>query len=246
VAIGLPNLTLLDLYDTGIGAKGVRALVRRLKHLRTLDLTHNDIGIAVVKAIADASALAGLRDLRLAYNKLGDEGATALSLADHLTQLELLDLRNIGIGPSGVEDLLEEAWLSRLECLLLDANRVGNTAAEALAKATHMTRLKALRLRGTGFGRRGRGISRPRRTSPACASSSSTATRSVTKASRRCCRRPGPGSGCSSSGPAELPTRGCGCWPARRCSPGSPGSISTATRSVTRACARSQRGDSTP
>ncbi|WAS97393.1 hypothetical protein [Nannocystis punicea] len=155
VAIGLPNLTLLDLYDNGIGAKGLRALVRRLKHLRTLDLSHNDIGIDGVKAIADAESLAGLRQLWLAYNNLGDEGATELSLADQLTQLRLLDLRNTGIGPSGVEDLLEEAWLSRLECLLLDANRLGNTAAKALAKATHMTRLKELRLRGTGFGPEG-------------------------------------------------------------------------------------------
>jgi Ran GTPase-activating protein (RanGAP) involved in mRNA processing and transport len=155
VAIGLPNLTLLDLYDNDIGPQGVRAIVRRLKHLRTLDLSHNAIGIAGVQAIADAESLAGLRELRLPYNDLGDEGATELSLADHLTQLRLLDLRNNGIGPSGAEDLLEEAWLARLECLLLDANPLGNAASKALARATHMTRLKELRLRGTGFGPEG-------------------------------------------------------------------------------------------
>lgn len=155
VAIGLPNLTLLDLYDNEIGPKGVGSIAERLKHLRTLDLSHNAIGIAGVQTIADTESLAGLRELRLAYNELGDEGATELSLADHLTQLVLLDLRDNDIGPSGVEDLLEEAWLSRLECLLLDDNPLGNTASQALAKATHLTRLKKLSLRHTGFGPKG-------------------------------------------------------------------------------------------
>ncbi|WAS97392.1 TIGR02996 domain-containing protein [Nannocystis punicea] len=155
VATGLPNLTLLDLYDNDIGPKGVRSIARRLKHLRTLDLSHNGIGIEGVQAIAGAESLAGLRELWLPYNELDDEGAAALAKADRLTRLELLDLRDNGIGPSGIEELLAKKWLSRLETLLLDDNPLGDEAAQALAKATHLTRLRALRMTHTGFGPEG-------------------------------------------------------------------------------------------
>ncbi|WAS97391.1 TIGR02996 domain-containing protein [Nannocystis punicea] len=155
VATGLPNLTLLDLYDNDIGPKGVRSIARRLKHLRTLDVSHNHIGIEGVQAIAGAESLAGLRELRLPYNKLDDEGAAALAKADRLTRLKLLDLRDNDIGPSGIKVLLAKKWLSRLETLLLDNNPLGTSASQALAKATHLTRLRALRLTRTGFGPEG-------------------------------------------------------------------------------------------
>ncbi|WP_434416785.1 hypothetical protein [Nannocystis pusilla] len=155
VASGLPNLTLLDLYDNQIGPEGVRAIVEGLQHLRTLDLSHNAIGVEGVNAIGMAESLAGLRELRLAYNELKDDGVEELSLADHLTQLELLDLRDNGIEWWGAESLLEEPWLARLEHLLLDDNPLGDAAAGALAKATHLTRLKKLSLRHTGCGPEG-------------------------------------------------------------------------------------------
>lgn len=152
---GLPDLTLLDLYDNQIGPNGVRAIVERLQHLRTLDLSHNDIGIEGIEGIAEAESLADLRELRLAYNKLGDEGAEVLATAEQLTHLTLLDLRDNDIGASGAEELIAAEQFSRLECLLLDVNKLGNTASQALASARHMTRLKKLSLRQTGFGPKG-------------------------------------------------------------------------------------------
>jgi uncharacterized protein (TIGR02996 family) len=107
----------------------------RLRHLRALDLAHNNLGSAGACALAVCDSLSGLTDLGLSHNHIGAAGARALAASPLLGRLTRLDLSVNDLGAATVRDL--SVALRRLEApplrlLDLRGNRLGAAGVREL------------------------------------------------------------------------------------------------------------------
>jgi uncharacterized protein (TIGR02996 family) len=158
----LKSLTDLDLSDSGIDLKGLRALVdsplaKRLKHL---DLSVSFSPAAVVGAegaqiLGQSPILNELRFLNLHWNKIGDGGLEALAQARSLHRLEHLDLTNNQIHAEGMAALGASRVLANLRHLVLRDNYLHDSSIVAFAASRTLTKLACLHLQDNRFGAEG-------------------------------------------------------------------------------------------
>lgn len=153
LAIGLSELTTLELRGAAIGELGARILANApiLRNVRYLDLTNNSLGAGVAVLVASIN-LGMLLELRPGDNNCGDAGAVALATCPRLTQLAVLHLDNIGIGDAGAQALIASPYLARVHTLHLSGNTIGDAGAMALAEAPRSACLRALELETNQIG----------------------------------------------------------------------------------------------
>jgi len=111
-----PALQRLDVSRNGIGAAGVRAVVRgqRLSQLTAFGMEHNEVGDDGALVLAATASSSRFRWLNLAGAGLTDTGAQPLAHSPQLHDLEHLDLRsNPGIS-NHVRDQLRQRYAERV------------------------------------------------------------------------------------------------------------------------------------
>lgn len=126
-----PALEELALEWCELGDEGLIALAAGEGFtLKTLHLQQNGIGDEGIRALADASVMAGLATLSLDDNRIGDAGT--LAVAERLSALEWLSLASNPVGDRGVAAL---AGLPVLRLLDLQDTSVGEGGIAALRAA---------------------------------------------------------------------------------------------------------------
>ncbi len=140
----------LRLRSAGVGDDGAAALAgARLANLRSLDLSHNDIGAA---GAAVLTALLGLEVFALMDNPLGDEGVAGLVAGQRLAGLRLLNLAKCDLGPDSATALAQAPQLADLSWLDLGENHLGDAGAVALAASPVLRRLTNLEVNDNDLG----------------------------------------------------------------------------------------------
>jgi uncharacterized protein (TIGR02996 family) len=142
-----------DTFLSRAGQLFRRAPIQHL-HLTSPSLRQVFISpIGYMAALADIQYLRHLRSLDLSENDLGSPGVRALAVSEHLTNLTILDLSNTLIGDSGIRAMACWPLLGRLEYLNLRGNDIGANgvralthALEELARSPEGLRLQRLKL----------------------------------------------------------------------------------------------------
>lgn len=109
----------LDVSVNPLGDDGAAMLLRAFPNLTRLDLGNTGLGDAGVRRLVASGALGGLRSLSLAWNPVGDDAAAALA---GLTHLEVLDLAGTQLGLRGAKTLAESPDLGQLRTVALGEN----------------------------------------------------------------------------------------------------------------------------
>jgi hypothetical protein len=125
------NLTMLDIEENDLKAKGARAL-SALVNLTSLNIGSNNLGTEGARAL---SPLVNLTSLNIQWNNLGAEGARALSALVHLTSLNIV---SNNLGAEGARAL---SALVHLTSLNIGSNNLGPEGARALSALVHLTSL---------------------------------------------------------------------------------------------------------
>jgi hypothetical protein len=125
------NLTMLDIEENDLEAKGARAL-SALVNLTSLNIRGNNLGPEGARAL---SPLVNLTSLNIGHNNLGDEGARALSPLVHLISL---NIRDNNLGAEGARAL---SALVHLTSLNIQWNNLGDEGARALSALVNLTSL---------------------------------------------------------------------------------------------------------
>jgi hypothetical protein len=170
---GLGALRVLKVRDTGLGARGARAIADSGAFLRELGLERCQIGEEGAQALASSWALweletlrldhagvtapmlavlvgamgAALQELGLSGCPLGVAGAQVLGEASGLTGLLALNMSGCGLGDQGVAELVRGPQLGSLLALNLWDNGLSDAALIAIAQTLWFGRLQALSLR---------------------------------------------------------------------------------------------------
>jgi uncharacterized protein (TIGR02996 family) len=135
---GLLRVPALDLSANGLGGADLKALFAgsagQPVRLRDLDLSHNDLGEAGVRVLADSPVLAGLVRLRLVGCNVTDEAAGVLAGSPHLGRLAELDLGNNPVGDVGFRAFLEAPVLKGLRRLVVPGVGVSPRTRAALGR----------------------------------------------------------------------------------------------------------------
>lgn len=98
--------------------------------------------------------LRGLRELELSSQNLGDEGAALLAASDAFPSLQSFTLSNDRLSSVGLEPLAGAGWFTRLEKLVLVHHELGPDAGHVLA-ATRFKKLRSLVLSSNRLGDEG-------------------------------------------------------------------------------------------
>ena len=148
----LGQLTGLELRQSGIDDAGLRALLQspHLQPLRHLDLGVNPLNPA---PLATAEALRGLTWLGLMNIDLGEQGVAPF--LDAMPALEGLDLEGASLDDDEAEAIAARAPDS-LRHLDLRRNHIGPRGAEALARSERLRGLTWLNIWDNPIGRHGR------------------------------------------------------------------------------------------
>lgn len=117
----------LDLTANGLGPNGLKAILNRAPartdvppvRLRELDLSHNELGEAGARVLAECAALKDLQVLRLAGCGITDAAVRQLTQSPNLNNLTTLELSNNPVGDSGLRDFLDRQRLRSLRTLTL-------------------------------------------------------------------------------------------------------------------------------
>jgi len=143
----------IDLWKNAIGDEGAKLLAASAPpRLRSLRLSHNDVGPRGALALARSPGLAALEILDLAHNPIGDEGACAIVGSVTLTALRTLQLYEVGLTLTGASRLAAEPGLARIEALNLGGNTFGDPGLASLASSPHTRGLVRLDLEGAQIG----------------------------------------------------------------------------------------------
>ncbi len=132
-----PCLTKLNLANCQLG-DAVGAIINQLIHVKSVDLSVNDLTDAGVSALQATT----LTSLNLDCNEIGDDGAVILAQENSLTHL---NLSNNNLTDNGVTALARKTKLKKLE--LTDGTdlpfdlRISDRAAIQLANATNLAHL---------------------------------------------------------------------------------------------------------
>jgi uncharacterized protein (TIGR02996 family) len=114
----------------GLPVREAEASVR----LRDLDLSHNELGEAGARVLAEARTLEGLKSLRLRGCLIPDDGLQHLARSPHLTALPSLDLGNNPISDRGLRAFLDTPHLRGLRHLVVPGVGVTKEMREALKR----------------------------------------------------------------------------------------------------------------
>jgi Ran GTPase-activating protein (RanGAP) involved in mRNA processing and transport len=157
-AVMKKNATLrsLDLGDNNIGINGAQMLAMGLTNLTYLDLRNNELhdrGVWwIAKALVQNKNMT-LKKLNLSSNKIGDPCGRALAMMINHTALTDLDLSWNQIGAAGVNSFAETLNLSKtLTNLVLSLNRIGDEGGRGLAMILRNMALTELNLSSNRIG----------------------------------------------------------------------------------------------
>jgi uncharacterized protein (TIGR02996 family) len=121
----LLRIPALDLTGNALGPNGLKAILQRAASntdpvpLRELDLSHNELGEAGARALAECRLLKDLRVLRLASCGITDAAARLLADSPHLNKLVALDLANNPVNDPGFRGFLDSQQLRSLRKLVV-------------------------------------------------------------------------------------------------------------------------------
>ena len=143
----------LHLFADGCDPEALDALLNspHLANVRWLVLSGHGFGVAHLRTLAAAPALARLRGLSV-FCWVGPEGVEVLAAAAGWTELSALFLPRCGVTDAGLRALLSSPHLSRIERLGLQGNGLGVGAALALMESANRERLLALDLKENQLG----------------------------------------------------------------------------------------------
>ncbi len=154
---GLPVFELPALEHLGLRANALRADAcvalatnAQLANLVVLDLAHNPIGDAGVRALIDSPHLGGVRELLLASTACGERALDALATSAFGARLERLDLSSLGITDARLARL--ERGFDRLIELRLDDTELSPTAIARFVATPLARRLNKLAISGLSPG----------------------------------------------------------------------------------------------
>ena len=155
----LARLMALQLNDNRtIGCAGMKSLARspHLGHLRTLDVSGNDVADAGLIHLSESAGLRRLRTVRLHANRIGDAGVAAFAESELFARIlkhsAKLDLRENGIGPAGAKAIANAPAMELTHSLDLGGNLLRDDGAIALAESDRLGRLRILSLRQNRIG----------------------------------------------------------------------------------------------
>jgi len=136
-------------HDELIDAGGLIALAKspHLRQLRTLDLSHLDLGVEGMESLAESAVLQIVTELNLQRCELGTHGIVTLAHSPYLRELLRLDLRNNRIGVRGAMALADSYLGHKLRSLDLSSNRVMDGGITCLAHSGTMLELRSLSVR---------------------------------------------------------------------------------------------------
>ncbi|MFQ5672918.1 MAG: hypothetical protein ACE5G9_07480 [Nitrospinales bacterium] len=145
----LKNITSLIITHNALGAAGMKCLAEStiLTQLKSLHLGSNKLGDEGVKILAEAPLFSGVEDLNLECNAIKAEGARALARSPHLTRLTHLNLVDNRIGDEGALAIAESPNFKNLVYLHLGGNRIKSEGAkQALRQSPNLPRLQTLKI----------------------------------------------------------------------------------------------------
>ena len=119
----------VDFENNDFSAAVVSSL-RKLKHLRRLDLNNNPIGDEGAKELAALS----LETLSIDQCGITASGVEAIASAAQLGGLQRLNLQRNDIGVAGAEALAKSPYLGQLASLVVGTDTVGEEGAKLLRK----------------------------------------------------------------------------------------------------------------
>jgi uncharacterized protein (TIGR02996 family) len=122
------------------------------RQVKSIRLSHLDIGPEAVRMLASSFAPETLRELELRDLPLRNNGAEALASAFHNYRLEALRLPFCRIQSSGIAALAQSPMMESVKVLDLSGNTIGKGGAEALAKSPYLDHLDRLILTGWKVG----------------------------------------------------------------------------------------------
>ncbi|MDB5309399.1 MAG: hypothetical protein JWO38_3601 [Gemmataceae bacterium] len=136
----------LDLTANGLGPAALKAILVRPPsppdggepvRLRELDLSHNELGEAGARVLADCTLLGGLKVLRLTGCGIPDDGVRALANSPHLNRLIAIDLGNNPVSDPGFRAFLDTPHLRGLRRLVVPGIGVSIRMRRALDSRFH-------------------------------------------------------------------------------------------------------------
>jgi len=139
-----------DIPDPEHGKKLAQAIAsfEPLKNITSLIITHNALGAAGMKCLAESTILTQLESLHLGSNKLADAGAKILAETRQFCGVKDLNLECNAIEAEGAKALARSPYLTRLTHLNLVDNRIGDAGALAIAASSNFKNLVYLHLGG--------------------------------------------------------------------------------------------------
>ena len=111
-----------------------------------LRLDDQDLGLDVVRALADSPYLRALRELYCSRTGLGDDGLELLVESANLRCVEILSACNANISDDGIFAIAQSVELVALRELYLGENTIGDRGAIALTQVRRMWGLERLGL----------------------------------------------------------------------------------------------------
>ncbi len=155
----LKQLLSLSAFRNSFGCAGVVALCASplANTLNVLDLQNTGIANRGVRALARSPLLARLHGpgLNLSMNPIGDAGAKALAACEHLERFSELVMRDCLVSDAGAAALARSPHAAGLAYLDLWKNRIGDAGAKALAASASLEDVRELSLRDNAIGERG-------------------------------------------------------------------------------------------
>ncbi|MGY8765938.1 MAG: hypothetical protein ACKVI5_03665, partial [Nitrospinaceae bacterium] len=134
--------------EHGIRLATIISDFKLLNSIRTIIVTHNNLGPEGIKILAASSSLPKVDYLHLGSNNLGDDGVETIAACDLFSEITTLNLENNGITERGAKALATSPVLTKLTSLNLVDNRVRDQGAFAIANSDNLSGLIYLHLGG--------------------------------------------------------------------------------------------------
>jgi hypothetical protein len=134
--------------EHGIRLATIISDFKLLNSIRTIIVTHNNLGPEGIKILAASSSLPKVDYLHLGSNNLGDDGVETIAACDLFSEITTLNLENNGITERGAKALATSPVLTKLTSLNLVDNRVRDQGAFSRANSDNLSGLIYLHLGG--------------------------------------------------------------------------------------------------